>query len=59
MCSNDFICKQMEHQVSREISSRVTMRGEGGAAGEGRLVGECNFNSLGKCTMALTNMHSH
>ena len=35
------------------------MRGEGGAAGEGRLVGECNFNSLGKCTMALTNLHSH
>ena len=54
-----FICKHMKHHVSREVSSRVTMRGEGGVTGEGRLVGECRFNSWGKCTMAFTNMYSH
>ena len=27
------------------------MRGEGGAAGEGRVVGVPNFHSWGKCTM--------
>ena len=35
------------------------MRGEGGIAGGGRLVGERRFNSWGKCTMTFTNMHSH
>ena len=40
-----FICKHMKHHVSREVSSRVTMRGEGGVTGEGRLVGERRFNS--------------
>ena len=43
----------MEHHVSREVSSRVTVRIEGGVAGEGKLVGERNFNSWGKCTMTL------
>ena len=32
-------------------------RGAGGVAGAERLVGECKFHSLGKCTMVLTNMH--
>ena len=34
------------------------MKGEGGAAGEGRLGGERKFHSWGKCTTALTNMLS-
>ena len=34
------------------------MKGEGGVAGEGRLVGEPKFHSWGKCTMTLTNIHS-
>ena len=53
MCSNGFICKHMEHHVSREVSSRVTVRIEGGVACEGRLVGERNFSFWCKCTMTL------
>ena len=34
------------------------MRGEGGVAGEGRVVGIPKFHSWGKCTMALTNINS-
>ena len=34
------------------------MRGEGGVAGEGRVVGVPKFHSWGKCTMALTNISS-
>ena len=34
------------------------MRGEGGVAGEGRVVGVPKFHSLGKCTMPLTNINS-
>ena len=34
------------------------MRGEGGVAGEGRVVGVPMFHSWGKCTMALTNINS-
>ena len=30
------------------------MRGDGGVAGEGRVVGIPNFHSWGKCTMPLT-----
>ena len=34
------------------------MRGEGGVAGEGRVVGVPKFHSWGKCTMPLTNINS-
>ena len=34
------------------------MRGEGGVAGEGRVVGVPKFHSWGKCTMPLTNIKS-
>ena len=34
------------------------MRGEGGVAGEGRVVGVPKFHSWGKCTMPLTNISS-
>ena len=35
------------------------MRGEGGVAGEGRVVGVPKFHSWGKCTMPLTNINSN
>ena len=35
------------------------MRGEGGVAGEGRVVGVPKFHSWDKCTMALTNINSN
>ena len=34
------------------------MRGEGGVAGAGRVVGVPKFHSWGKCTMPLTNINS-
>ena len=34
------------------------MKGEGGVAGEGRVVGVPKFHSWGKCTMPLTNINS-
>ena len=34
------------------------MRGEGGVAGDGRVVGAPKFHSWGKCTMPLTNINS-
>ena len=34
------------------------MRGEGGVAGEGRVVGVPKFHSWGKCTMPLTTIYS-
>ena len=34
------------------------MRGKGGVAGEGRVVGEPKFHSWGKCTMPFTNINS-
>ena len=34
------------------------MRGEGGVAGDGRVVGVRKFHSWGKCTMPLTNISS-
>ena len=33
------------------------MRGDGGVAGEGRVVGVSKFHSWGKCTMPLTNIN--
>ena len=35
------------------------MRGDGGVAGEGRIVGVPNFYSWGKFTMPLTNIQSN
>ena len=35
------------------------MRGDGGVAGERRVVGVPKFHSWGKCTMPLTNINSH
>ena len=34
------------------------MRGDGGVAGEGRVVGALKCHSWGKCTMPLTNINS-
>ena len=34
------------------------MRGDGGVAGEGKVVGVPKFHSWGKCTMAFTNINS-
>ena len=34
------------------------MRGDGGVAGEGRVVGVPKFHSWGKCTMPLMNVNS-
>ena len=34
------------------------MRGDGGVAGGGRVVGVPKFHSWGKCTMPLTNINS-
>ena len=34
------------------------MRGDGGVAGEGRVVGVPKFHSWGKCTVILTNINS-
>ena len=34
------------------------MRGEGGEAGEGRVVGVLKFHSWGKCTVPLTSINS-
>jgi len=34
------------------------VRGEGGAAGEGRVVGVPKFHFWGNCTMPLTNINS-
>ena len=39
--------------VSAKITSGATERGEGGVAGEGKLVGVPKFHSWGKCTMPL------
>ena len=34
------------------------MKGDGGVAGEGKVVGVPKFHSWGKCTMPLTNINS-
>ena len=38
----------------KRIASRVAVGGDGGVAGEGRVVGVPKFHALGKCTMTLT-----
>ena len=39
-----------------KIASGVAVRGEGGVAGEGRVVSVPKVYSWGKCTMPLTNI---
>ena len=41
-----------------KTASGVAVRGDGGVAGEGRVVGIPKFHSRGKCTMTLTNINS-
>ena len=55
-----YIHKQMKVwcHVSRKISSRVVVIGEGSAAGKERLVSEPTFHPLSKCNMKPTNIHS-
>ena len=45
-CSNDFIRRYMEHVTSRKrkIALGVAMSGEGGIAGEGRVIGKPKFH---------------
>jgi len=40
----------------RKIASEVALRGDGGVAGERRVVGGPKFYSWVKCPMPLTNM---
>ena len=44
--------------MSRKLSGGTAVRGESGVAGEGKLVSVPKFDSLGKCTMLLTNIQS-
>ena len=41
-----------------KIPSGAAVRGEGGVAGEGKLVRVPKFHYWGKCTMPLTNIQS-
>ena len=45
--------------VRENIALRVAVRGEGGVAGEGRVVDVPKFHSWGKCTMPLMNINSN
>ena len=56
--SNDFIRTYIERVTSRKRKNHFMSRGEGGVAGEGRVVGVPKFHSWGKCTMPLTNINS-
>ena len=55
-----YTCKYIEHVMSRKRKNHfgVTVTGEGGVAGEGRVVGVPRFHSWGKCTIPLTNINS-
>lgn len=57
---NDFIRTYIGRMTSRKrkIVSGIAVKGEGGVAGEGRVVGVPKFHSWGKCTMPLTNINS-
>ena len=57
---NDFIRSILNvwYHVSGRIASGVTVRGDSGVAGEGRVVGIPKFHSWGKCTIPLTNINS-
>ena len=41
-----------------ELSEPLAVRGDGGVAGEGSVVGVPKFHSWVKCTMPLTNINS-
>ena len=41
------------------VASRVAVKGDGGVAGEGRVVGVPKFHSWDKCTMVLMNINSN
>ena len=57
--SNNFICRYIECVTShKRIASGVAVRGEGGVAGEGRVVGVPKFHFWGMCTMSLMNLNS-
>ena len=56
---NDFIRSILNVTSCKgEIASGVAVRGDGGVAGEGRVVGVPKFHSWGKCTMPLSNINS-
>ena len=48
----------MSHKRGKCFGRAVSVRGDCGVAGEGRLVGVPKFHSWGKCTMPLTNINS-
>ena len=48
---------ELKYMTSHKQEISYLTRAAGGVAGAERLVGECKFHSLGKCTMVLTNMH--
>ena len=49
-------CMRSIVNVWRHVSaSGVAVRGDGGVAGEGRVVGVPKFHSWGKCTMIINN----
>ena len=48
----------VRRHVTGKITSRVTVRGEGGVANEEKVVGVPKFHSWIKCTMPLTNINS-
>ena len=48
----------VRRHISETITSVVAVRGDGGVAGEGRVVGVPRFHSWGKYTMSLTNVNS-
>ena len=59
-CSNNFIPRYIKCVMSirEKIALGVAVRGEGGVAGERRVVGVPKFHSWGKCTVPLTNINS-
>ena len=44
--------------INHVNASGVAVRGDGGVASEGRVVGVPKFHSRGKCTVTLTNINS-
>ena len=54
---HEFICSILNiwHHVNIKITSGTAIRGEGGVAAEGKLVGIPNLHSWSKCTMHAIN----
>ena len=49
--TNYLIHRHIEHMILRKRKNRVAVRrGDGGVAGEGRVVVVAKFHSWGKCT---------